>query len=342
MNRELRSEELQLKRRLAKIRLERAKRSKKNEPLILIGEEGGPDVGMVRGGTAYAHPSCVPWDECDWKQLGEFEARRHNRASLVGGYNCLFCGKGDLTASQPGEAQALREAAKAELIRHLERRAEQAKKDRLVFTPLTTLFAIIGVIAVVVLVLYNFGPQQEPTQPTQVSPPPAPVTTTPTCQNFPHRDGCTWPDGPLPVPPATTTPPLKPPYCQWPDECYREIPSVPGFTPTTPPHPTTPPLAPVHECILEEGCYRGVPVDLTGFIAAMNQNGFGVTDEAATVESGARACDLTDKRSDEQVARDMYDQSPGVFADLDRARVALSIIERYLCPTSPTPRREDG
>ena len=69
----------------------------------------------------------------------------------------------------------------------------------------------------------------------------------------------------------------------------------------------------------------------------MNQNGFRVTDEAATVESGARACDLTDKRSDEQVARDMYDQSPGVFANLDRARVALSIIKRYLCPTSPTP-----
>ena len=67
---------------------------KQKEPLILICGEG-VNVGMIRGPIAYAHPSCVPWGGftgCDWTQLGESEARRHNRASLDN--VCLFCGKG--------------------------------------------------------------------------------------------------------------------------------------------------------------------------------------------------------------------------------------------------------
>jgi hypothetical protein len=61
-------------------------------PLILVCGEG-VNVGMVLGPIVYAHPSCVPWSGstgCDWTQLGESEARRHDRASLA--TVCAFCG----------------------------------------------------------------------------------------------------------------------------------------------------------------------------------------------------------------------------------------------------------
>ena len=81
------------------------------------------------GTTELAHPSCIPL-EGNWIQLGESEANDNH--VLVGEYACLFCGKGDLIVAgpQPGEAYARRKAAKAALGRQLERRAEQARKDR--------------------------------------------------------------------------------------------------------------------------------------------------------------------------------------------------------------------
>jgi hypothetical protein len=237
-----------------------------NEPLVLIIEDPWVDPWNLEGSgtTEYAHPSCIPLDG-NWIQLGESPIAGDSPRN-DGGYataKCLFCGKGDPAS----EAAALREAAKARLIRHWERRAKHAKWGR-VFAPVESLFAVIGVIAVALLVLYKFGPQ--PSQPTQVGPPPATVTTTPTTT----PPG--WPPGPnrcphgafacsdcdaggpcetLPpsqrwtsAPPTTTTTPCVCPSfphqdgCSWPDGPCGGPP-----TPTTTPPGYPPSCAPVDD-----------------------------------------------------------------------------------------------
>lgn len=162
--------------------------------------------------------------------------------------------------------------------------------------------------------------------------------------------------------PPTTTPPQNPPTLL-PQQTVPGVPMVPpgGTLPTT-----SPPCVPTETVSCGPGFGPGAPawttptprtwatptpsftpahpgqqiadnrVDIPGFIAAMNRNGFRVSDEAATVDSGERACARRASESEDQVARDMYTSSPGAFANLDRARTALSIIERYLCPTYPT------
>ena len=184
------------------------------------------------------------------------------------------------------------------------------------------------------------------TTPTYTPPPWA----TPGCTVQPQeaREGC---DGPVvpttpmtcspwvpnstDLPPCATTPiatTTAPPWRTTVPECPPGGPSGPGYKECGSWAPTTPTFTPAH---------RGMQlvdnrVDITGFIAAMNRNGFRVSDEAATVDSGEPACGLRASESEDQVARDMYISSPGVFASLDRARVALSIIERYLCPAYRT------
>jgi hypothetical protein len=184
------------------------------------------------------------------------------------------------------------------------------------------------------------GPGFGPGAPIWTTPTPRTWTTPTTTQTIPWGPG-----RPEPLPPITgTSPTVQVPLCAGVSEqttchsgpCIEANPpwwcNVLAPATLDPAPPTTPTFTPAHPGmqIVDNR------VDISGFIAAMNRDGFRVSDEAATVDSGERACGLRASESEDQVARDMYTSSPGVFASLDRAGVALSIIERYLCPAYRT------
>lgn len=203
----------------------------------------------------------------------------------------------------------------------------------------TTVLAVSSWLVLSVTAIVVAAWPEHSAQPTQQGPRLQPVTTTTPDTNHPqcpdwYAQHPNWDNehGDMPCGTEHSQPPCVP---------SAKVSCGPGFGPgapvwTTPTPRTwatpTPSFTPAHpgQQIVDNR------VDIPGFIAAMNRNGFRVSDEAATVDSGERACARRASESEDQVARSMYVSSPGVFANLDRARVALSIIERYLCPAYRT------
>ena len=208
-----------------------------------------------------------------------------------------------------------RRLAKIKLERQLERRAAKPTnlKVEIAMAVWGTLL-LLGGVAAVFAQHYSSPPPLQP-----ISAPPTP-TTNPTCVVGPQPRDCMSPNGP----------------CQTLEHC--DIFQSPPITTM----PTTPALGGCSEGETPQGrCLT----DPSAFITALKNNGFNITDDRATLDSGVRVCDVMfdGQESMDQLAQDMYDQSPGVFSSLDRARVALRLTEQYLCPIRdghmPTPGR---